>query len=68
MLTNFNINVDNRVIPEEIGEIRANCGQRCLVNGTCHFCDVAMKFSKTIRKEYYRRLREEKESENIDTN
>ena len=26
LLTNLNINADNRAIPEEIGEIRANCG------------------------------------------
>lgn len=25
LLTNLNVNVDNRVIPEDIGKIRANC-------------------------------------------
>ena len=63
LLTNFGVNVDNRIIPEEIGSTRANCGQRCMVNGSCHFCDVAMRFADTVRKEYYRRRKEEASAE-----
>lgn len=58
LFTNFNVNVDNRAIPEEIGELRANCGQRCMSNGTCHFCDTAIKFSDLVRKEGIRRRQE----------
>lgn len=52
LLTNFGVNVDNRGIPEEIGEIRASCGQRCMTNGTCRFCINAVKFSETLRKHH----------------
>lgn len=54
LLTNFNVNVDNRAIPEEIGQYRANCGQRCMESSTCHFCETAMKFSNAIRTKHYK--------------
>ena len=54
LLTNFNVNVDNRAIPEEIGEYRANCGQRCMESSNCHFCETAIKFSNTIRAKHYK--------------
>lgn len=53
LLTNFNVNVDNRALPEEIGEVRVSCGQRCMSNGTCHFCLTGVKFSNAIRKKHY---------------
>jgi hypothetical protein len=53
LLSNFNINIDNRVLPEEIGTVRANCGQRCMENGTCHFCFQAISFADTIRHKHY---------------
>ena len=52
LLTNFGVNVDNRAIPEEIGEMRMSCGQRCMSNGTCHFCVTAMQFADAIRKKH----------------
>lgn len=55
LFTNFNINVDNRGIPDELGETRANCGQRCLENGTCHFCETAIQFSDMVRKKVAQR-------------
>ena len=55
LLTNFNVNVDNRAIPEEIGQYRANCGQRCMgPTSTCHFCETAMNFSNAIRVKHYK--------------
>ena len=54
LLTNFNINVDNRAIPEEIGKIRATCAQRCMENGHCRFCKTAMNFSNSVRKLHYK--------------
>lgn len=53
LFTNFGIHVDNRAIPDEIGEMRANCGQRCMENGACHFCETAMKFANTVRHKHY---------------
>ena len=53
LFTNFNVNVDNRGLPEEIGETRANCGQRCMVSSNCHFCETAVNFSNALRKKHY---------------
>ena len=55
LLDNFNINVDNRAIPESLGEARIECGQRCLSQGMCHFCDTAIKFAENIRQEHFDR-------------
>lgn len=52
LLTNFGFNVDNRGLPEEIGEMRTKCGQRCMSTGTCHFCETAVKFSEALRKKH----------------
>ena len=49
LLTNFNINVDNRLFPKDFGERRANCGLRCMENGTCHYCETAVKFANTLK-------------------
>lgn len=58
LLTNLNVNVDNRAIPNEVGATRMNCGQRCMASGSCHFCDTAVRFANAIRDEHYRRLKE----------
>ena len=50
LITNLNINADNRGFPEELGEFRSSCGQTCMSGGRCHFCETAFKFEKTIRK------------------
>ena len=50
LITNLNVNADNRGFPDELGEIRSNCQQKCMQNGSCHFCDTAFKFERTIRK------------------
>ena len=57
LFTNFNVNVDNRALPENIGELRANCGQRCMSQGTCHFCENGIKFSNNIRERHYKELK-----------
>ena len=59
LFTNFNVNVDNRAIPDELGRVRATCGQRCMVNGTCHFCDTSIQFATTLRKKHYEDKRAE---------
>ena len=50
LLKNFNINVENRALPEEIGEVRANCGRRCMESTNCHFCEMAVLFANSVRK------------------
>lgn len=50
LLTNFNIDADNRGLPDDLGETRANCRQRCMNRGTCHFCETAFMFEKALRK------------------
>lgn len=59
LLTNLNINADNRALPDDIGETRANCGQRCMERGICHFCETAFMFEKALRK--YKHERENTE-------
>ena len=49
LLTNFDICVDNRALPEEMGKIRVNCGQSCMEDGLCDFCQVAIKFANIIK-------------------
>lgn len=53
LITNLNYNIDNRAIPEEIGEIRANCGQRCKQGERCNFCGTAFNFATSIRRLHY---------------
>lgn len=50
LLTNFNINIDNRAVPEEIGKARSECGQRCLSGSRCRLCERCVEFATTIHK------------------
>lgn len=53
LLTNFGVNVDNRALPDELGPIRIRCGQRCMSNGSCHYCHSAIKFAEQLRHMHY---------------
>ena len=64
IIQRLNFNVDNRAIPEELGERRMSCGQRCWSGSRCHLCVSAFKFAEQLRKEHYRR----KQKDNIDNN
>jgi hypothetical protein len=55
LITNLNVNVDNRAFPTDFGEIRCNCGQRCERNGTCHLCDSTFLFVAQLKKEHNKR-------------
>ncbi len=48
LISNLNHNVDNRSILPETGRMRSNCGQRCQESGTCHFCDLSLKFNSKV--------------------
>lgn len=63
LLTNLNVNIDNRIIPEDIGSIRANCGQKCMETNTCHYCEKAFIFSNVLRDKYYRDLKAHSEAD-----
>lgn len=38
LITNLNYNINNQLLPKEWGEVRRDCGQRCMEYGSCHFC------------------------------
>ena len=42
--------IDNRTVPADCGEVRANCGQKCLEGGYCKYCHLLESHSNTIRK------------------
>ncbi len=50
LLTNLNCDVDNRAIPDEFAPARIQCRQNCMRTGGCHFCETAIKFTKTLSK------------------
>ena len=50
LFTNFNFHADNKIIPDDIGQVRARCRQRCMSHGSCHYCDMAFKFERTLRE------------------
>lgn len=53
LINNFNVDIDNRIIPETFGETRINCGQRCMRNKTCRFCENATTLSSKLRSLHY---------------
>lgn len=55
LITHLNVDIDNRGILNEFGARRANCRQRCMSTGSCHFCDIAFNFAEQLRKEHLRR-------------
>ena len=55
IIKKLDFNVDNRAIPEELGERRMTCGQRCWSGSGCHLCVSAFRFADQIRKEHLRR-------------
>lgn len=52
LFDNFNFNVDNRAIPEDLGKRRTSCRQRCMSGGSCHRCESALQFAELIRKKH----------------
>ena len=64
IIQGLNFNVDNRAIPEELGEKRMTCGQRCWSHGTCKLCPSAFHFANQLHKEHLRR----NQKDDIDNN
>lgn len=50
LITNLNVNADNRGLPDEFGQMRSTCKQRCMSGSSCHFCETAFKFEEALRK------------------
>ena len=59
LIKRLDFNVDNRAIPEELGERRMTCGQKCWSGSGCHLCVSAFRFADQIRKEHLRRSKED---------
>lgn len=55
LIKNLNFKVDGQAIPEDLGQRRVNCGQRCMINGNCHLCESALNFGVQVQKEAARR-------------
>lgn len=49
LITNLNVDADNRGLPEDFGQARSNCHQRCMEVGVCHYCQSAFTFEKYMR-------------------
>jgi hypothetical protein len=54
----LNWHIDNRALPEEIGERRMICGQRCWAGSPCKLCINSFLFAKALRKEAAARRQE----------
>lgn len=48
LITNLNENVTSVGLPDEFGQIRATCRQRCTRNGTCHYCESAFRLANAL--------------------
>ena len=51
IIQKLDYNVDNRAIPEELGEHRMNCRQKCQSESACRLCIAAFQFANQIKKE-----------------
>ena len=50
IISNLNLDVDNRGLPEDFGPMRAVCGQKCMRLSHCRLCENAMWFSRIVDK------------------
>ena len=52
LITNFNLEIDNRAIVNDLAEVRMNCGQKCMRSGNCRYCDTAVRFATAAYKRF----------------
>ena len=52
LIDNLNVDINNMLIYDEdnFADRRMNCRQRCMSQGTCHYCIDQVKFIEVIRK------------------
>lgn len=53
LLNNFNVDVDNRIIPEELITARMNCGMKCMRGGSCKMCINGIILADKVRNLHY---------------
>ena len=58
IIKDLGYSIDNRAIPEEIGQRRLNCGQKCMTfNGKyCNFCEIAFYFGDALKKSNFTKI------------
>lgn len=56
LLDNFNIDIDNRIIPPQFGEARMQCRQSCQSYGSCKLCYTYIKFAEGARLHYEKNI------------
>ena len=49
LIMGLNYSVTNRLIPEEFGEFRVKCGQRCMGANNCHYCESTFRMVNTAK-------------------
>ena len=50
LIIDLNEDVDSRKLPQEFGELRYNCGKRCISGGFCTACRTVREFEKIMDK------------------
>ena len=50
LITNLNKHIHNNGLPDDFGQIRSNCGQKCMKTEICHYCKRAFDFAKILKK------------------
>ena len=50
LITNLDKQSDNKIFPEEFGEFRSNCEQKCMINGRCKYCHSVFNLKQTIEE------------------
>lgn len=50
LIKRLNYNVDNKILPEDIGKARVKCGQRCQKGDKCKLCYTAFIFTNNLRE------------------
>lgn len=50
LITNLDIDIDNRAIPEAFAKARINCRQKCQINNSCHLCTNIFRYVNGIDK------------------
>lgn len=58
LFTDFGVNVDNQVLPTDIGDMRMECGQRCMEGKNCNYCYNSIRLADILHKRYLNRTKE----------
>lgn len=53
LITNLNYDIDNRIIDQDIIDVRLTCGQKCMTNAKCKLCPNMFKYASNVRHKFY---------------